>query len=184
MNREEAWELVQKRVSNRNLRNHMLAAEMVMGKLAEHFGEDQEQWGLAGLLHDLDYDETANDPSRHSLVAAEELEKLNVDPEIVHAVKAHNHVHGIPRDSQMDRALYVCDPLTGLIVAAALILPAKKLAAVTSDFVLNRFNEKGFARGANREQIKRCEPELGLSLAEFVTIGLTAMQENAASIGL
>lgn len=184
MNREEAWELVQQRVSNRNLRNHMLATEMVMGKLAEHFGEDEEQWGLAGLLHDLDYDETANDSSRHSLLAAEELQKLNVNPEIVYAVKAHNHVHGFPRNSRMDRALYVCDPLTGLIVAAALILPAKKLAAVTPEFVLNRFSEKGFARGANREQIKQCQTELGLSLAELVTIGLTAMQQNAASIGL
>lgn len=184
MNREEAWELVQKRVSNRNLRNHMLAAEMVMRKLAEHFGEDEEKWGLAGLLHDLDYDETANDPSRHSLLAAEELEKLKVDPEIVYAVKAHNHVHGLPRKSLMDRALYVCDPLTGLIVASALILPAKKLAAVTPEFVLNRFVEKGFARGANREQIKQCKTELGLSLIDFITIGLTGMQQGAALIGL
>ncbi|NLY74535.1 MAG: HDIG domain-containing protein [Firmicutes bacterium] len=184
MNREQAWELVQQRVSNRNLRNHMLAAEMIMRKLAEHFGEDEEKWGLAGLLHDLDYDETADDPQRHSLVAAAELEKLGVDPEVVYAVKVHNHVHGLPRVSRMDRALYVSDPLTGLIVAAALILPAKKLAAVTTEFVLNRFKEKGFARGANREQIMRCEPELGLSLAEFVTIGLSAMQQGAASIGL
>ncbi len=184
MNRDEAWELVQKQVSNRNLRNHMLAAEMVMRKLAEHFGEDKEKWGLAGLLHDLDYDETANNPSRHSLLAAEELQKLNFDSEIVYAVKVHNHVHGLPRLSRMDRALYVCDPLTGLIVAAALILPAKKLAAVTPDFVLNRFTEKGFARGANREQIKRCETELGLSLSEFITIGLSAMQQDAALIGL
>ena len=81
-----------------------------MRKLAEHFGEDEEKWGWAGLLHDLDYDETADDPQRHSLVAAAELEKLGVDPEVVYAVKVHNHVHGLPRGQPDGSGLYVSDP--------------------------------------------------------------------------
>lgn len=183
MTREEALELVKQNVKNKNLIKHMIAAEVVMAKLARRLGGDPEKWGLAGLLHDIDYDETAKDPQRHSILGAEMLEKAGVDPEIVYAVKVHNEAHGLPRISMMDKALYAVDPLTGLIVAAALIHPEKKLSAIDTQFVLNRFKESGFARGANREQIKACS-ELGLSLDEFVALGLEAMQEAADQLGL
>lgn len=183
MTREEALELVKQNVKNKNLIKHMIAAEVVMAKLARRLGSDPGKWGLAGLLHDIDYDETAKDPQRHSILGAEMLEKAGVDPEIVYAVKVHNEAHGLPRISMMDKALYAVDPLTGLIVAAALIHPEKKLSAIDTQFVLNRFKESGFARGANREQIKACS-ELGLSLDEFVALGLEAMQEAADQLGL
>ena len=154
-----------------------------MKDLAFYFKEDIDKWGLAGLLHDIDYDETADDPSRHSVVGAEILESLNVESSIIYAVKAHNEVHGMERKRKMDKALYCADPVSGLITASALILPSKKLEDVTVEFVLKRMNEKGFAKGANREQIKSCE-ELGLSVEEFVEIALNAMKKIADELGL
>lgn len=183
ISREEAMELLKQQVKQKNLIKHCLAVEAVMGRLAKHFGENEEKWALAGLLHDIDYDETADDPARHSLIGAQFLEEQGLEAEIVYAVKVHNEAHGLPRVSLMDKALYASDPLTGLIVASALIHPAKKLAPIDPEFVLNRFKEKGFAKGANREQIAACE-EMGLSLPEFVALGLEAMQLSAKELGL
>lgn len=183
MQREEALKLVQDNVSNQNLINHMLATEAIMRAVAARFGEDEATWALAGLLHDVDYDTTKDDPARHSLLGSQMLAELGVDPRIVYAVKAHNEAHGDPRLSLLDKALYAVDPLTGLITAAALIRPEKKLAAVTTKSIMKRFGEKSFARGANREQIMTCA-DLGLELQEFVSIGLSAMQSVAEDIGL
>lgn len=183
MTRQEAWELVKKNVKNKNLRKHMLAVEAVLRRLAAHFQEDEELWGLAGLLHDIDYDQTADDAARHSQVGADMLAELGLSEELVYAVRAHNEYHGLPRNTRLDKALYAADPLTGLIVASALIHPDKKLAAINTEFVLNRFKEKSFARGANREAIASCE-ELGLSLEEFVGLALEAMQGIAGELGL
>lgn len=184
MNRQQALQEVQKRVQNANLLKHMYAVEAVMRELARHLGGDEEKWALAGLLHDIDYEETARQPERHSLAGAEILAGLGVDADIVYAVKVHNPAHGLERLSLMDSALHIADPLTGLIVAAALISPQKKLAAIDPQFVLNRFGEKQFARGANREQIALCRPELGIDLEEFIAIGLQAMQAIATELGL
>lgn len=183
ISREEAMELLKEQVKQKNLIKHCLAVEAVMGRMAEHFGEDEEKWALAGLLHDIDYDQTADDPKRHSLIGSEFLQAQGLDAEIVYAVKVHNDAHGLPRLSLMDKALFAGDPLTGLIVASALIHPAKKLMAIDADFVLNRFKEKGFAKGANREQIAACE-EMGLSLQDFIALGLEAMQKSAKELGL
>ena len=183
MNREAALKHVKENIKNKNLLKHMYATEAIMRGLAKRFGEDADTWGIAGLVHDIDYDETADDPQRHSLVGGEILEKLGYPEEIVYAVKAHNEVHGLERKDLIDKALYSSDPLTGLIVAAALISPKKKLDAIDEQFVLNRFKEKTFAKGANREQIKACA-ELGLTLEEFIHIGLGSMREIKNELGL
>jgi putative nucleotidyltransferase with HDIG domain len=184
MTRDEALAEVTKRVANKNLVKHMLAVEAIMGELAARFGEDSAQWRLAGLVHDIDYDQTATEPDRHGLVSAEILEQLGVEPEVVYAVKAHNGDRlGVPRQRRLDKALYAADPLSGLIVAAALIHPAKKLSRIDADFVLNRYGEKGFARGANRPQIAVCH-ELGLELREFIALGLAGMQKSSDELGL
>lgn len=183
MEREDALNLVKKHVKTINLIKHMLAAEAVMASLAEHLGEDEKQWALAGLLHDIDYDKTANDPDRHSLVGGELLEGLGIDKDIVYAVKAHNEFHGLPRESLLDKALWAVDPLTGLLVAAALVHPEKKLKAIDVSFVMKRFKESSFARGANRDQIKSCS-ELGLDPEEFIKISLEAMQNISSDLGL
>lgn len=183
MNREEALKHVKENIKNKNLLKHMYATEAVMMGLAEKFGEDIEKWGIAGLVHDIDYDTTADDPDRHSLVGGDMLDKLGYDEEIVYAVKAHNEVHGLERNSLMDKALFCTDPLTGLIVAAALISPEKKLNAINTQFVINRFYEKTFSKGANREQIKACS-EIGLTLEEFISIGLESMRQINHVLGL
>lgn len=181
MNREEALELIRSYVKNKNLIKHMLATETCMRELAKHFGEDEELWGLTGLLHDLDYDKTVNDFSRHGFLTAEILSEKGVDEQILHAIKAHpGHIE---RESKLDKALYAVDPLTGLIVASALMHPDKKLESLDKDFVLRRFKEKRFAAGANREQIKTCS-ELGLSLEEFIEIALRGMKRIAEELGL
>ncbi|PKM82842.1 MAG: phosphohydrolase [Firmicutes bacterium HGW-Firmicutes-14] len=183
MERNEALAELKKYVKNKNLLKHMYACEAVMKILARHFGEDEEKWGMAGLLHDIDYDETKDDPVRHSKVGADMLKNLGLSEDIVYAVKVHNEVHGLPRVSLMDKALYATDPVTGLIVAGALIKPQKKLAAIDVPFLVNRFHEKSFARGANREQIACCS-ELGFTLEEFLALSLEAMQGISRELGL
>ncbi|MFN3699193.1 MAG: HDIG domain-containing metalloprotein [Dictyoglomus sp.] len=183
MTREEALNKVKQYIKNKNLIKHMLAAEAIMRALAKKFNEDEEKWGITGLLHDIDYELTEKEPEKHSLVAEELLKNDNLSEEIIDAIKAHNEIHGLPRETPLAKALYAVDPLTGLIVAAALIHPEKKLAPLDVNFILNRFKEKSFARGANREQIKSCE-ELGLTLEEFIEIGLNAMKAISVDLGL
>ncbi len=183
MTRDELVKEVQSRIQTKNLFKHILAVEAVMRALARHFGEDEERWGAAGLLHDIDYEETKTDTANHSLLSGKIAGELGFDEEIVDAVKAHNEAHGFPRETKMAKALYSSDPLTGLIVAAALISPEKKLAAIDTDFVIHRMGEKSFAKGANRDIIRACS-ELGLSLEEFVAIGVAAMQGIHEELGL
>ncbi len=181
MTRDEALDLVRKNVSNKNLIKHMLAAEAVMRRLAKHFGEDEELWGLSGLLHDLDYDRTANDFSKHGIVTEKMLEGKNVPEPVVYAIKSHpGH---FPRKSRLDQALYAADPVTGLIVAAALMHPTKKIRNVNMEFIERRFDEKRFAAGANRDQIRSCEG-MGLPLRDFIGLSLEGMQSIEAELGL
>ncbi len=183
MTREEALDLVKKKVKQKNLIKHCLAVEAVMRRLAREFGEDEEKWGLTGLLHDIDYGETMDNPEKHSMLGADYLEEMGMPQDMVQAVRVHNEAHGLARESNLDKALYAADPLTGLIVAGALIHPEKKLAPLDTEFLLNRFQEKSFARGANREQISSCS-ELGLTLEEFIGMGLEAMQDIDKDLGL
>lgn len=181
MDRTEAKTLMEAAIANANLRKHMLACEACMRALAGHFNEDAEAWGLAGLLHDLDYDQTAQDFSQHGKKTVEMLKDKGLSEEILHAILAHpGHVEAA---SKMDQALYAVDPTTGLLVAAALMHPSKKLAGVGVPFVMKRFKEKRFAAGANREQIATCS-RLGLGLEEFTGICLKAMQGAAGELGL
>jgi putative nucleotidyltransferase with HDIG domain len=181
MTRDEALELVKSKVKAKNLVKHMLAVEAIMKRVAQHFDEDAEMWGLTGLLHDLDYDETAQDFDRHSLLTCEWLKEYDLDQRILYAIRAHPRK--VEPQSKMDWALFAADPLSGLIVAAALMHPTKKLKNVTVEFVLNRFKEKRFAAGASREDIQACE-KIDLSLEEFVKLALEGMQSVDQELGL
>ncbi|MFW5996200.1 MAG: HDIG domain-containing metalloprotein [Halanaerobiaceae bacterium] len=183
MDREQALQVVKENLNEENLIKHCLAVEAVMKKLAEHFEENVEKWRLAGLLHDIDYEKTKDDPERHSKLGAAMLEEMGIDEDIVYAVKVHNHEHGLPRKSLLDKALYASDPLTGLIVAGALVHPDKKLAALDSEFIMNRYQESSFARGADREVIASCE-DMGLELEEFFELALQGMQAISEELGL
>lgn len=180
MTRDEAVELVKSHVKNKNLQKHMWATEAVMRELALYFKEEENLWGLTGLLHDLDYDKTADNFSRHGLMTAEILSEYDVPDSVLEAIRSHpGH---FPRKTRMDQALYAADPVTGLIVAAVLMHPSRKLRSVTVDFILRRYKEKRFAAGANREQIQSCEV-MGLSLNEFIELCLKAMQSIDQSLG-
>jgi hypothetical protein len=151
-----------------------------MRGLARYFNKDEQSWGLAGLLHDLDYEETKNDSSKHGLITSEILEG-KVSEEIIYAIKAHSGL--LEPKSKMDIALYAVDALTGLIVASCLVHPKRSLIYLDKDFILRRFKEKRFAEGADREQIKTCS-RLGLSLDEFIDLVLKEMQKIHLDLGL
>ena len=184
INHKEALKILKENIKNENLIKHSLAVEAGMKALAEYFKEDKEKWALAGLLHDIDYEKTKKDPSLHSKLGAEMLEKLGFDKEICQAVLTHNEKHGILPKTKMAKALYCLDPLTGLIVAATLVLPSKKIKDLKVENVLRRFKEKSFAKGANREIIQKCQDYLGLSLEKFVEIVLKAMQGISKELDL
>ncbi len=181
MNREEALSLLKQRMQNKNLIKHCLAAEACLRELARHFGENEDIWGIAGLLHDIDYEETLNDPARHGIVGAEILEKEGLLPEVIYAIKVHAG-HFAPK-SRLDWALFAADPLTGLIVASALMHPDKKLQSLNTDFIIRRFKEKRFAAGANREQISSCK-NIGMDIEQFIQICLDGMKRISNELGL
>ena len=182
--RAEALEMVHSRIKNENLVNHSLAAEAVMRAAAVRLGEDQEKWGLAGLLHDLDA-ETQPDLEIHTRETAAILQDKGVAPEIVEAIRLHNPTAwpGEERTTRFHFALAAGETITGLIIAAALVNPEKKLSAVKAKSVKKRYKEKAFARGADRDIIAECE-KAGIPLAEFCELSLAAMQEIAGEIGL
>lgn len=183
MNRSTAFDELKIRLENPNLIKHSLAVEAIMIKLAQYFHEDAEQWGLAGLVHDIDLERVENDLSLHGMMGGDILEGLDFNPTIVYAVRAHNAGNNIPRRRKIDKALFCADPISGLITACALLLKEKKLDLVDVEFVLKRYNEKGFARGANREHIAACE-DMDLTLEEFIKISLEAMKEISPQLGL
>lgn len=183
MTRKEALNSVRENVESKNLIKHMLATEAIMRALARRLGEDEEEWGLTGLLHDIDVELTGGDMSSHSRLGADLARELGAGDAIAHAILTHNSAHGVPCQAKLDKALYCADPLTGLIIAAALIRPDKKLAGLEAKSVQKRFKEKRFAPGADREQISSCS-ELGLEFDEFIELGLTAVKGIADTLGL
>jgi putative nucleotidyltransferase with HDIG domain len=183
MERNQALELLKQHLKSENLINHSLAVEAIMRGIAERLGQDADKYGLAGLLHDIDYDTTAEDFHQHSLLGAQILKDNGLPEDIVYAVKVHNEVHGLPRQSLLDHDLYAADPVSGFITAAALVRPDKKLEQVQLKSLKKRFKEKAFAKGANREQMQTCS-ELGLELEEFLQLCLESMKKIASDIAL
>ncbi|MFQ5862678.1 MAG: HDIG domain-containing metalloprotein [Candidatus Brocadiales bacterium] len=184
MNREEAWDLLTGHIRQENLRKHCVATEAIMRSLARELGRDEESWGVAGLLHDLDFESTKDDPASHTLRTADILRDKGIPDDMVEAIKAHNaEALGIERTTEMGFALSAAESITGLIVAAALVLPDKKLSSVKPSSVIKRMQEKAFARNVNRQAIRGCE-RLGIGLEDFVKLSLTAMQGIASELGL
>ncbi len=181
MNRDEALSLVKQHLKNKNLVKHSLAVEACMRAMAERFGEDVDKWGLAGILHDLDYEITEKSPELHTTETVKVLEEHGIDPDIIYTVKAHAAM--VPCKSKMDYSIFSIDPLTGLIIAATLMHPTKKLNDVDLGFVKRRYKEKSFARGAKREEIEQIT-NIGMDMDEFITICLEAMQGIHKDLGL
>ena len=184
MNRDEAEDLLKKYVKNERMLDHSYAAEAILRALARRLGRDEEKWGLAGLLHDIDIEVVGGDLARHGLEAAPILTAAGIDPEIVDAVKMHNEaVCGVVRSMEFQHALAAGETVTGLVVATALVYPDKKIAEVKVKSITKRMKERAFAASVNRETIRECE-KIGLPLDEFVEISLAAMRGIAGRLGL
>lgn len=184
MKRDEALKIVNDWTSNKNLVKHMLAVEAEMRAIAKHFGEDPDLWGMAGLLHDADYDKY---PDQHPRVILEDLEKRGENKELIDTIKRHAwNYNGMDEEpvTRMDWALYTCDELSGLIIACALVRPEKKLSAVTLEAVQKKWKEKSFAKGVIRENIALCEEKLGITLPDYIEMCIKALQGISAELGL
>ena len=182
MNREEILDSIRANVQDKNTVKHMLATEAIMRALARKLGEDEEEWGLTGLLHDIDVELVEDDPESHGKLGADVARELGASEGMAHAILCHNEAHGIPRETKLDEALFCADPLSGLVTASALVHP-NKLKGLTAKSVMKHFRQKSFAAGVNREQVLSCQ-EIGLELEEFITLGIEAMKDIASELGL
>ena len=182
--RDDAMELLKIHLRNEKLISHCVAAEAIMRALAEKFGEDPDGWGVAGLLHDLDFELVEEDPARHGNRAAEMLRQTGVHEDVVNAIRKHNAEGlGLQRSTRFEYALTCAESITGLIVATALVYPDKKLASVKVKSVTKRMKTPHFARAVSRERIMECE-KIDIPIQEFVGISLAAMQGIAEELGL
>jgi len=184
MSREEALDLLRAYVHQENLIKHSLATEAIMRVVAERFGEDPDKWGIAGLLHDLDYEETFETAEQHGKKTAEILEEKGFPRDMIDAILAHNaEALGIERTTRFDFAITCSECITGLITATALVYPDKKLKSVKTKSITKRMKEKGFARSVNRDLIRLCE-KIDIPLPEFAAVSLDAMRSIDGELGL
>ncbi len=184
MDRNEAESLLKKYVKGKKMLYHCYASEAVMRALAKRLGRDEEKWGLAGLLHDIDTEITNADPKKHALVAEELLRDEGIEEDILDAIKMHNEeATGLERTTEFQHALSAGETITGLIYAVALVYPDKKIKDVKPKSVTKRMKQSAFAASVSRENIMECE-KIGLPLNDFAEIALSAMKEIAEKIGL
>ncbi len=190
MDREQALQLLKQYVKTENVLKHMLASEAIMRSLARKFNEDEEQWGIIGLLHDIDWDLTKGNPKEHCTKAVEILKKAGIDDFIIETIVSHGYgfdfneaLRNKERSTKIQHALAAAETLTGLIVAAALMQPDKKLSSVRVESLKKKFKDKRFAANCSRDIILECE-KIGLILEEFLEISLQAMQGIAGDLGL
>jgi putative nucleotidyltransferase with HDIG domain len=183
LTRAEAFPLLRKNLRTENLIKHSLAVEVILQEMAQKLGEDAQLWGITGLLHDLDYDFTKNEPEKHSLITVKVLSDL-LPMEAINAIKAHNYQYTaqIPQ-TYLDKSLIAADAVSGLIIAAALVMPSKKLADVTPKTLSAKFKDKSFAAGCNRKRIELCE-DMELELQGFLELSLDALKRISDSLGL
>jgi putative nucleotidyltransferase with HDIG domain len=182
VNREESWELLCEWTESDSLRKHMLAVEAGMRAYAREFGEDEEKWAIAGLLHDMDYEKHPT-PDEHPMVGVRELESRGYPDDILHAIKGHADYLDVPRDTLMSKTLYAVDELSGFIVACALVRP-EGLEGLKAKSVRKKMKQKSFAAAVNREDIVRGAEELGVDLNEHIEFVARALRERSDVLGL
>jgi putative nucleotidyltransferase with HDIG domain len=181
MNRQAAIELCRKKAEKETTVRHLISVEGVMRALARRFGDDEELWALTGLFHDLDQDQTQDDPDRHAYLAAEWLREAGVDEHVVNGVLAHAHEQY--RTDLMSKAVVHADAVAGLLVAAALVRPERSAGMKVSS-VKKKLKEKAFAPGVNRDEVVDVEESIGLPLDEFLSVSIGGLQLVAPQIGL
>ncbi len=182
MNREESWELVREWTEGESLRKHMLAVEAAMRAYAREFGEDEEKWGITGLLHDMDYEKHPT-PVEHPMVGVRELEKRGCPEDVLHAIKGHADYLDVPRDTPMSKTLYAVDELSGFVTACALVRP-ERLEGLKAKSVRKKMKQKSFAASVNRDDIVQGAEELGVDLNEHIEFVAAALRREADALGL
>jgi putative nucleotidyltransferase with HDIG domain len=181
MERDEAIAFAREKTEKETTLRHLISVEGVMRALGRHFGEDEKTWGLAGLFHDLDQDQTHDEPDRHANLAAEWLREAGVEEPVVNAVLAHAHEQF--RTDRMSRAVVHADAVAGLLVAAALVRPEKAKGMKVSS-VKKKLKEKAFAPGVNRSEITEVEDKLEMPLDDFLRVSIEGLQSVASEIEL
>ncbi len=184
LSRDAAVELLKKHTSQENLYKHAVATEAVMRALAGRMGEEPDHWGIVGLLHDLDYDQTKDSPERHTLVAEPWLREAGLSEEDIRTIQAHNaEALNLERRTPIELALTCAETMTGMVIATALVYPDKRIRSVKPKSVIKRMKESHFARSVNRDHIRLCE-SLGMSLEEFTVLSIEAMSGVSDVLGL
>ncbi len=183
MERAEAFALVKEYVKSPNLINHMLAVEAAMRHYARKFGEDEETWGIAGLLHDFDW-EIHPSLEEHPQAGEPILRERGVPENVIRAVLSHADHTGVTRETPMEKALSACDEVTGLVTAVALVRPSRSLYDLSASSVKKKWKDRAFAAGANREEISRSATEFGVDLWEHTEEVISAMRQIAPELGL
>jgi putative nucleotidyltransferase with HDIG domain len=181
LNREESWELMCTWTESDSLRKHMLAVEAAMRAYARRFGEDEEKWGITGLLHDMDYEKHPT-PDEHPMVGVRELESRGYPDDVIHAIKGHANYLDVTRDTLMSRTLYAVDELSGFIVACALMRP-EGLENMKAKSVRKKMKQRSFAAAVNRDDIVRGAEELGVNLNEHIEFVADALRERSGELG-
>ncbi len=182
MNREESWKLLCEWTESDSLRKHMLAVEAAMRAYARAFGEDEEKWGITGLLHDMDYEKYPT-PAEHPITGVRELAGRGYPEDVLEAIKGHADYLGTPRDTLLARTLYAVDELSGFVVACALVRP-EGLYGLKAKSVRKKMKQKSFAASVNREDITRGAEELGVDLNEHIDFVVAALRERSDALGL
>ena len=183
ISRDQAWSVLTEFTKSDSLRKHARAVEASMRAYAARYGEDPETWGVAGMLHDFDYEMHPRAP-HHPIKGAEILLARGVPEPIVHAILAHADYSGVPRVSQLDRALYACDELSGFVHAVALVRPGRVISGLEPPSVKKKLKYKAFARTVNRDDVYRGAAELGVDLDAHIAFVISALTEAAPEIGL
>ncbi|MBN2187032.1 MAG: HD domain-containing protein [Dehalococcoidia bacterium] len=182
MNRKEALNSILTNVQDESVVRHMFATEAIMRTLARKLGEHEEEWGLTGLLHDIDMELIEGDMSIHSRLGADIARELGASEAMAHAILCHNEAHGIPRETRLDKALFCADTMSSLIADAALVQP-DKLNGLTAGLVMECLQEKKPAAGVDTKKILSCQ-EIGLELEEAITLSIEAMKGIASALQL
>jgi putative nucleotidyltransferase with HDIG domain len=183
LDRSQAWSLLCEYTQSESLRKHMLAVEACMRAYARKFGEDENKWGITGLLHDFDYEKYPT-PAEHPFVGNKILEERGYPEDVRRAILSHADYSGVKRESRMEKTLYACDEIAGFITASALVKPNKSLAEVEAKSVRKKMKDKAFARSVNRDDIINGAADLGVDLEEHIAFCIEAMKGIAGELGL
>lgn len=183
MNRGDAWGLLTEFTNSESLLRHSMAVETCMRAYARKFGEDEEMWGMTGLLHDFDYERWPS-PEEHPFVGNKILKERGWPEDVMRAILSHADYSGVPRESRMEKALFACDELSGFITATALVKPSKSIDEVDVKSIRKKMKDKAFARGVNRDDIIHGAAELGVDLDEHIAFCIDAMKTNKEKLGI